>query len=228
MKHRILSINCSNARWTALGLSEGDAVMGEMNLDLGKRQSSVLPSLVDFFLGSFSLKVPDLDFIAVVNGPGSFTGIKVGVAFSQFLAWASGGKSVILLSSLESLAFARLDSSKRHICPLLWAGGGRVYSGLYAPAGTGAPPQETVPPRAYSRDGLLTAMVPSGSAEREVLFISDAPGKCARLFADTSLGPFEPVTPRGAADVLLAGLYKQQSVPPQAVTAQYFRDPDIG
>ncbi len=228
MKHRILSINCSNARWTALGLSEGGTVCGEMNLDLGKRQSSFLPSLVDFFLRCFSFKVQDLDFIAVVNGPGSFTGIKVGVAFSQFLAWAAGEKPVIPLSSLESLVFGRPGSSQSHICPLLWAGGGRVYSALYAPAAAGEHPKEAMPPRAYSRDELQAALFPSEDRKREVLFLSDAPEKCAVFFSGSIPGPFEPAAPRGSADVLLAGLYKERAIPPQAVRAQYFRDPDIG
>ncbi|MBL3538881.1 tRNA (adenosine(37)-N6)-threonylcarbamoyltransferase complex dimerization subunit type 1 TsaB [Aminivibrio sp.] len=228
MKYRILSINCSNARWTALGLSEGGIVRGEINLDLGKRQSSVLPSLVDFFLGSFLLKVTDLDFVAVVNGPGSFTGIKVGVAFSQFLAWACGGKPVIPLSSLETLSYARPGRSHQYVCPLLWAGGGRVYSALFGPAAAGECPKEAMPTRAYSRGELQAALAHSGARERDILFISDAPEKCAGLFAETIIGPFEPAAPRGSADVLLAEHYTHRAIPPQAVRARYLRDPDIG
>lgn len=139
MSQHILSINCSNARWTTLGLLDGTAVSGEMNLELGKRQSSILPSLVDFFLGTFSLRVDDVDFFAVVTGPGSFTGLKVAVAFTQFLAWASGEKPIIPLSSLECLAYTILDRSKQPVCPLLWAGGGKVYSALFIPGAAGKP-----------------------------------------------------------------------------------------
>ncbi len=196
MKHRILSINCSNARWTALGLSEGGTVCGEMNLDLGKRQSSFLPSLVDFFLRCFSFKVQDLDFIAVVNGPGSFTGIKVGVAFSQFLAWAAGEKPVIPLSSLESLVFGRPGSSQSHICPLLWAGGGRVYSALYAPAAAGEHPKEAMPPRAYSRDELQAALFPSEERHARFSFFR-MPPKNAPVFFPAAFPVLSNLHPHG-------------------------------
>lgn len=228
MTRHILSINCSSARWTALGLMEGTSVAGEMNLELGKRQSSILPSLVNFFLGSFSLKVDDMDYFAVVTGPGSFTGLKVAVAFTQFLSWASGEKPVIPLSSLECLAFTRLNRSKQPVCPLLWGGGGKVYSALFSLPATGEHPKEAMPPRAYSRDELQAALFPSEDRKREVLFLSDAPEKCAGFFSGSIPGPFEPAAPRGSADVLLAGLYKERAIPPQAVTAQYFREPDIG
>ncbi|MBP9027909.1 MAG: tRNA (adenosine(37)-N6)-threonylcarbamoyltransferase complex dimerization subunit type 1 TsaB [Aminivibrio sp.] len=228
MSQHILSINCSNARWTTLGLLDGTAVSGEMNLELGKRQSSILPSLVDFFLGTFSLRVDDVDFFAVVTGPGSFTGLKVAVAFTQFLAWASGEKPIIPLSSLECLAYTILDRSKQPVCPLLWAGGGKVYSALFIPGAAGEAPKEPVPPKAYDREELLEALLVSGTEVQDVLFLSDTPEKCGRLFSGSFPGPVETASPRGAADVLLAGLYKHRAIPPRAVTAQYFREPDIG
>ncbi|MDD3514096.1 MAG: tRNA (adenosine(37)-N6)-threonylcarbamoyltransferase complex dimerization subunit type 1 TsaB [Aminobacteriaceae bacterium] len=228
MTRHILSINCSSARWTALGLMEGTSVAGEMNLELGKRQSSILPSLVNFFLGSFSLKVDDMDYFAVVTGPGSFTGLKVAVAFTQFLSWASGEKPVIPLSSLECLAFTRLNRSKQPVCPLLWGGGGKVYSALFSLPATGEPPKEEMHPKAYSREEFQKALLASGTDTGEVLFISDTPEKCAGLFSGSFPGPFEAAVPGGAADVLLAGLYKDKAIPPRAVTARYFRDPDIG
>jgi|LSQX01.3.fsa_nt_gb tRNA threonylcarbamoyladenosine biosynthesis protein TsaB len=228
MSCRILSINCSNVRWTSLGFLEGKSVKGEMNLDLGKKQSSLLPAFVHFFLSSFSLKVSDVDFFAVVNGPGSFTGIKVGVAFSQFLAWASGTKPVIQLSSLECLAYARLSRTENLVCPLLWAGGGKIYSSLFTTAGAEEPPRELIPQKAYGREELIEALSSSKAEGREVLYITDAPEKVSKMLAESPIGTLEFSHPTGAADVLLARLHKNESISPRAVTAQYHRNPDIG
>ncbi len=54
-------------------------------------------------------------------------------------SWASGEKPVIPLSSLECLAFTRLNRSKQPVCPLLWGGGGKVYSAPSAFRQRGSP-----------------------------------------------------------------------------------------
>ena len=99
MKEYALSVDCCST-WTTLGLAENGSVRGEINIDSGKNQSAVLPGLFQQLLESFFLKPEDISLFGVVTGPGSFTGIKVGISFVSFLAWA-GGKKVVPLSSLE-------------------------------------------------------------------------------------------------------------------------------
>ncbi len=153
-----------------------------MNLDLGKRQSSFLPSLVDFFSQVFFLQGSGSRFYRCSQWSRLLHRNKGGGSFSQFLAWAAGEKPVIPLSSLESLVFGRPGSSQSHICPLLWAGREGVFSSL-PPAAAGEHPKEAMPPRAYSRDELQAALFPSEDRKREVLFLSDAPEKCAGFFS---------------------------------------------
>ncbi|NLK18952.1 MAG: hypothetical protein GX310_04090, partial [Synergistaceae bacterium] len=64
MNPRILSIDCTNMKWTTIGLSEEGKNRGEFNAELGKSQAALLPGLVESFLGAFGLTVRDMDFFA--------------------------------------------------------------------------------------------------------------------------------------------------------------------
>ena len=74
-----------------------------------------------------NLKVKDIDTIYVAVGPGSFTGIRVGVTFAKVFAWALG-KRVVPFSSLELLA---TSSDHEVIVPLIDARRGHVFAGIY-------------------------------------------------------------------------------------------------
>ncbi|MBR0094113.1 MAG: tRNA (adenosine(37)-N6)-threonylcarbamoyltransferase complex dimerization subunit type 1 TsaB, partial [Synergistaceae bacterium] len=58
--------------------------------DLGRRQSSELPKMTERLLREHGLTWSDIDYIALTNGPGYFTGIRVGAAYATGLAYASG------------------------------------------------------------------------------------------------------------------------------------------
>ena len=95
----------------------------EANNDLSSR---VLPKIKDA-LESVSLTVGDIDDIYVVNGPGSFTGIRVGVTIAKTLAW-SLKKPIYTISELQLLASG---SNSRFTIPLIDARRGYVYAGIY-------------------------------------------------------------------------------------------------
>lgn len=228
MKGRILALDCSNLRWTSMGLLEGNEIRGEINFDLAKKQSSRLPVMVEFFLDSFSLKGSDLDYLAVVTGPGSFTGLKVAVAFVQFLAWAWGGKPVIPLSSLEGLAFSEGDGTKDFIVPVLWGGGGKVYSAIYSSFRQKGLPEGLTPQKVFTPHELASALESLGVNQDKVSFLADAPEKISRLFAPTGIGPFKPSHSRGSSIARLAGLQAEKAVAPELLKVNYLRDPDIG
>ena len=70
----------------------------------------------------------DIDKIFVANGPGSFTGIRVGLTFVKVLGW-SLDKKIITLSELQIMASSRFDT--KYIIPLIDARRGFVYAGVY-------------------------------------------------------------------------------------------------
>jgi tRNA threonylcarbamoyladenosine biosynthesis protein TsaB len=96
----ILAINTAEAACD-VALVRGDTVLAEQREALVRGQDGRLPGLVDEVLLSAGANLGDLDRLAVVTGPGSFTGIRIGVSFVRGLALALGIPA-IGVTSLEA------------------------------------------------------------------------------------------------------------------------------
>ena len=94
---------------------------------LSDMSSKILP-IIDNGLKESKLTLNDIDKIFVVNGPGSFTGIRVGVTVAKTIAWALK-KKIIPLSSLELMATTNI--SKKYLVPMIDARRGNVFGGIY-------------------------------------------------------------------------------------------------
>ncbi|NLO97964.1 MAG: tRNA (adenosine(37)-N6)-threonylcarbamoyltransferase complex dimerization subunit type 1 TsaB [Peptococcaceae bacterium] len=90
---------------TALSLAQDGHLVGEGFLHTGTTHSEKLIPMLDQLLNAASWKLEELDFIGVVRGPGSFTGIRIGIATAQGLAQVLK-KPLIGLTSLDALAWA--------------------------------------------------------------------------------------------------------------------------
>ena len=88
---------CSVALWS------DDRVVARRRVDAGKRHAEILVPLIDEIVGSVGAALPAIDAFAVTIGPGSFTGIRVGLATARGLALATG-RPLIGISTLEVLA----------------------------------------------------------------------------------------------------------------------------
>ena len=87
----------------AIVTSNGDATA--MTGDPARTHGVRLPAEIVAFLGAAGLTLPQVDLLAVVTGPGSFTGLRVGLATIQGLALAQG-RVVVGIPTLEALASA--------------------------------------------------------------------------------------------------------------------------
>jgi tRNA threonylcarbamoyladenosine biosynthesis protein TsaB len=85
--------------------------------------------MIDELLSSCQVTMEDIDYVAVVEGPGSFTGLRIGVATAKGLAHAMN-IPVVGISTLDALAY-NLPFCQGLICPILDARRGQVYSGIY-------------------------------------------------------------------------------------------------
>ena len=88
---------------------------------------NLLPEIAKAFK-SLNLEIYHLKRIYIVNGPGSFTGVRIGVTAAKTLAW-SLGIDIIPISEIEFLATYKTD--KKYIVPLMDARRDAVYAGLY-------------------------------------------------------------------------------------------------
>ena len=100
-------------------------VIETMQEDLGRKQSQELPLMAEDMMNRHSLTWDSLDYVALTNGPGYFTGLRVGAAYASGLAFASNAQ-IIPVSSLEMLAKSSGLSGK--ILVAVYAGHGQVYA----------------------------------------------------------------------------------------------------
>lgn len=89
--------------------------------------SKILP-IIDDAVKNTNIELNDIDNIFVVNGPGSFTGVRIGVTIGKTIAY-SLNKEVISLSSLEFMS--SIDTDKKYIIPMIDARRGNVFGAIY-------------------------------------------------------------------------------------------------
>ena len=74
----------------SVAIVDEEKVLGELSMDVGLTHSTYLMANIETILKAVNLKVEDLDGFAVSAGPGSFTGLRVGVAVANAIGWALG------------------------------------------------------------------------------------------------------------------------------------------
>lgn len=89
--------------------------------------SKILP-IIDKGLTENNIALRDVEKIFVVTGPGSFTGIRIGVTIAKTIAWTLN-KKLIPISSLEYMATT--NTNKKHLIPMIDARRGNVFAGIY-------------------------------------------------------------------------------------------------
>ncbi len=115
--------------WGTMALLENDQVIFEISLRAGKGSGEYLLALLQTLLKKAGRKISDIDLITVGTGPGSYTGIRIGLAAAKGLALGTNTK-VFGISTLRIIAEnARHDSE--WIAPLIDARHDFVYAALY-------------------------------------------------------------------------------------------------
>jgi len=135
---KILALDTST-RFLCVGVYRDQQPAGEYRMDLGRKHSAFLLPALQRILDCLRLKLKDFDYFAVGVGPGSFTGIRIGVSVIKGFAF-SLNKPLLGISSLDILACRAQDApylnsgcagKKINICPVIDAKRGLVFSSLY-------------------------------------------------------------------------------------------------
>lgn len=124
----ILGID-SSAITAGCALCDGDRIIAEQFLNTKHTHSQTLLPMVESMLKSAEVTLADVDAIAVTAGPGSFTGLRIGIASVKGMA-VGAGKPCIEVSTLEAIAynFVGIDGI---ICCAMDARCGQVYNALF-------------------------------------------------------------------------------------------------
>lgn len=161
----------------SVALVQGDIVLASLQVRRPRRTGAALAPAIGHVLAATSRRASDLAAIAVVTGPGSFVGLRVGIATAQGMACGLG---IPTFACSATVAWAACAPA----CGLLVGVGldarrGQVYSALYRVPGDGTP-EELAPPRLQDPDAWLreTALRPDLGAG--VLLVGDG----SRLYRD--------------------------------------------
>ena len=123
----VLSVDTSSSV-CAVSLQENYNLIDEIDLDNGKSHSENFMPIVAEILEKNNKELKDINLIAAVVGPGSFTGIRIGIASIKALAEVYN-IPVVEVTSLESLA--RNVEVKNVVCSLIDAKNNQVYAGIF-------------------------------------------------------------------------------------------------
>ncbi len=124
---KVLAIDTSTVMASCALLDE-ENLLGEFSLNQNMSHSENLVPMVKTLLENLNLKVSDIDLYGVALGPGSFTGLRIGIATVKAFAHVYN-KPIVGVSTLEGLAFNVRASGV--IVPMIDARKNRVYTGIY-------------------------------------------------------------------------------------------------
>lgn len=125
---KILAIESSSAP-ASIAVTENDMPIGEFTICINRTHSEKLLPLIDSLLDAINLSAADIDLFAVSKGPGSFTGLRIGMAAAKLMAQTCG-KPLIGVKTLEALA-KNASVFNGFICPMIDARNNTVYTALY-------------------------------------------------------------------------------------------------
>lgn len=159
----ILALDTS-ALTASVAVMKDDVVIYEENVTSSLTHSETLMPMIDSALKSVSMNLSDIDLFAVSNGPGSFTGVRIGVSAVKGMAYALG-KRVCGVNTLLALAYNVAYLEGVPVCPIMDARRSQVYNAVYEFRGGKA--ATITPPRALSVEEMC------GEISSPVIFTGD-------------------------------------------------------
>ncbi len=199
----VLGIDTATAM-SAVGVVRDDRLLGETAERAGAGHAARLPALVERLLEQTALTLEQVDAIAVSTGPGSFTGLRVGLGFAKGIAFA-GGLRIVGVSTLEALA-ATAPSRFTAIAAVTDARRGETYLAIFRRSArevvrvcedVALPPEEAA-------ERVVGAL----SSEGSVLVVGDAAERYPEVFGrlrrdGLEVASFDEFHPRGGVVAVL-------------------------
>ncbi len=127
----------------SIALFDGERKVGEFESPLFTRHSSTLAPSLDIILKAHSMELADIDIIAVGLGPGSFTGLRVGIVTAKVLAWTLK-KKLVGVSSLEAIAYGAPADGDGTVAVMLDAKKDKIYAAIYRVGTNGHAPSKLI------------------------------------------------------------------------------------
>ena len=215
---RLLAFETS-AKAASVALFDGEKLLAEQYQNTGLTHSQTLLVMAQELLRQCDLTPGDVEAVAVANGPGSFTGVRIGVAAAKGFAW--GAEIPIYgVSTLEAMARG-LGVFDGYICCTMDARRAQVYNALFY-VNQGVLSRVT-PDRAIALEDLKKELK---NLEKPIFLVGDGSVLCYNTLKDEVSGlvlPPEWKMHQRAVGVGLAALAKEQPDDPATLTPDYLR-----
>ena len=166
----------TSSKTAAVALLQDDIILYDTIINVELNHSEVLLPAIDQACLQTKIKIAEIDLFACTIGPGSFTGLRIGVSTLKGLILATG-RSAVGISSLAALAL-NVGKSSKIICSAMDAGRGQVYTAYYR----------------YNENGLLDQIGTDKAVdpreiihnpEEEIIFVGDGAIKYAGIINNT-------------------------------------------
>lgn len=204
---RILAVD-SSSNVASAAIMDDNILIGECSINYKKTHSQTLMPMIETLMHAVEADIESVDLFAVSNGPGSFTGLRIGLATIKGLAHACQ-KPITLVSTLEALAY-NLPYNDGLIVPILDARRDHVYTAIYTWKNEML--KTHTEPCAVSIASLLNILK---SNDRRIIFLGDGIVRFETQIKEVlgSRALFAPgnVSLQRASSVAAAAFVKQQS-----------------
>jgi tRNA threonylcarbamoyladenosine biosynthesis protein TsaB len=215
----------STAKVASVALLDGEKILAEYSVDCGLTQSELLLPMAEHCLASVHKGFEDVTALACTVGPGSFTGVRIGVATVKGLAF---GKNIpcIEVSTLEALA-ENLRGLRGYIAAVMDARRNQVYNALFYSDGETL--ERITEDRAISLDALAEELKPI--EEKGIYLVGDGYDVAKKQLLAAGVALFN--TPRGlraqsgasCAAVAKRRLAENQTATDREISPSYLRLP---
>lgn len=214
----------SSAVSAAVSLTDGTKLVAQTFQNCGLTHSRTLLPMAEYLLGSCGVPLTAVDAFAVAAGPGSFTGLRIGVATVKGLAYPTG-KPCIGVSTLEAMAHG-LSGLPGDICCVMDARAGQVYHALFRLG-------DDVPARLIEDRAVTLDALGSEIADSAQILVGDGADLCytklSKICPGLRLAPPHLRYPSayGVAMAALPRLQRGEHVDAGALDARYLRPPYV-
>lgn len=223
---KILALD-SSGLVASVAYLEDEVIKGVLSVNYQKTHSQTLLPMLDELVKTLNIDLNGIDYIAVSNGPGSFTGLRIGVATVKGLG-LSIKKQIVGVSTLEALAL-NWQGVEGIVCPIMDARRNQVYTAAYKYTDNLPQSDEIIGPSSMEIDELVSKLDELGL---KVFFTGDGVPVYKEYIEKNLKVPFAfPTASNGyqnAANVAILGEYyakKGEAVDAALLSPVYLRKP---
>lgn len=218
----------SSSEIGAVGISDSNGISGDINIRLVHRHSEELLSNIDFLLKQSGYRMADLEGLSVTIGPGSFTGLRIGLSTARTFAQVLD-IPIIGVSSLDVLAYNMALTSK-WLVPVIDAKRNRVYTAIYQGWSQDIDSVKVSADKAVNIDNLIKELRALDS-QGEFIFLGDGSIRYQQFFEGSALdiqrASIDKNIPHGGVIAELGRYYLEQGKSDNylEITPNYLKKP---